>query len=191
MGRGSTSISERLYWRGKGPVEALFRGLRQGLLGDMYTPPAPDPNLGAARRRRHRGAMNLPEMRAAMERNRVEAEDWAIAFFKSLGPFINWTIHRDPTLHARKIADTLLVLWSGRTEKDGRRWVHVSCSRPSRLPSWEDVREVKDAFIGRDRRALQVLPPQDQYVNMHKHCLHLWCCVDDDGLPDFRVEGLV
>ena len=121
----------------------------------------------------------------------VDAEPWSIEFFKSLQPLLNWTVHLEPHLHCRKIADTLLVIWSGRKEADGRRWVHVSMSRPSRLPSWGDVREVKDAFIGRERRALQILPPQSQYVNLHKYVLHLWHCVDDDGLPDFRVEGMI
>lgn len=130
-------------------------------------------------------------MRAAMERNTMDAEPWAVEFFKSLAPFINWNIFHEPTMHARKLGDTLLVVFSARREADGRRWAHVSLSRPSRLPSWEDVREVKNAFIGRDRRALQVLPPEAEYVNIHAHCLHLWHCLDDDGLPDFRVEGMV
>lgn len=121
----------------------------------------------------------------------VLAEPWAEEFWGTLGPFINWTIIWEPALHARKIADTLLVIWSGRIEKDGRRWIHASCSRPSRLPSWEDLREVKDTFIGRDRRALQILPPHTEYVNIHKHVLHLWHCLDDGGLPDFRIDGMI
>jgi hypothetical protein len=135
--------------------------------------------------------MNMAEARAAMERNRIDAEPWAEEFFESLAPFINWTISHHPTLSARKIADTLMVVWSARKEADGRRWVHVSLSRPSRLPSWEDVRKVKDAFIGRERKALQILPPQAEYVNIHNHVLHLWHCLDGDGLPDFRVEGMI
>jgi hypothetical protein len=120
----------------------------------------------------------------------VEAEDWANAFFDSLLPYINWTVQHNPE-RAYKIADNLMVVWSAVREADGRRWVHVSLSRPSRLPSWDDVREVKDTFIGRDRRALQILPPQSEYVNKHKYVLHLWHCLDDDGLPDFRHEGQI
>jgi hypothetical protein len=135
--------------------------------------------------------VNQAEMRAAMLANRVDAEPWSVEFFKALGPFINWNIFLEPSLHAKKIADTLLVVWSGRTEADGKRWVHVSCSRPSRLPSWGDIREVKDAFIGRERRALQVLPPAAEYVNIHPNCLHLWHCLDGDGMPDFRIQGML
>jgi hypothetical protein len=122
----------------------------------------------------------------------VVAEEWSEAFFRSNQPWINWNVYNDPRgVHARKIGDTLLVIFSGQRERDGRRWAHVSMSRPSRLPSWDDVREVKDTFIGRDRRAIQILPPQAEYVNLHKNVLHLWHCLDGDGLPDFRIDGQI
>jgi hypothetical protein len=57
---------------------------------------------------------------------------------------------------------------------DGQWWDHVSVSRPSRLPSWEDLKTVKALFIGKEREAVQVLPKESEYVNMHPHCLHLW-----------------
>ncbi len=79
----------------------------------------------------------------------------------------------------------LAVIVSAAVEQDGRRWLHVSLSRRSRLPSWDDLKNVKDVFVGRDRTALQVLPPQARYVNIHPHCLHLWCCLDGDVTPDF------
>jgi hypothetical protein len=78
-----------------------------------------------------------------------------------------------------------------RERGDGRRWLHVSVSHARRLPTWEDVREVKDLFIGRERRAIQVLPPESEYVNVHPRTLHLWHCLDGDGLPDFRVAGVI
>lgn len=85
----------------------------------------------------------------------------------------------------------LVVICSASVEKDGKRWMHVSCSRPSSLPTWEDLRLVKDTFIGRDKKAIQVLPPEAEYVNLHPNVLHLWSCLDGDGLPDFRKEGQV
>src|SRR5687767_12864978 len=88
-----------------------------------------------------------------------EIEDWAEDLVRAIGAPLQWTVHRDPTLHYRKIGDNLLVVWSASRERDGRRWIHASCSRPSKMPSWEDVREMKDVFIGKGRRALQVLPP--------------------------------
>lgn len=85
----------------------------------------------------------------------------------------------------------LLVQLSGAVELDGRRWVHVSCSRRDRMPSYEDLCLVKRLFIGRDRKALQVFVPEAEHFNFHAFCLHLWHCVDGDGLPDFRAQGAV
>jgi hypothetical protein len=85
----------------------------------------------------------------------------------------------------------LVVLLSCTRYRDERRWLHASVSHENRLPNWEDLREVKDVFIGRDKRALQVLPAAEEYVNIHPRVLHLWHCVDGDGLPDFRVGGAI
>jgi hypothetical protein len=69
-------------------------------------------------------------------------------------------------------------------ELDNRTWVHVSCSVSDRLATWEELAEVKRAFIGDDKTAIQVLPPQSKYVNIDE-VLHLFHCLDGDPLPDF------
>jgi len=74
---------------------------------------------------------------------------------------------------------------------DGKNWLHVSCARKSKLPSWDDLGRTKNLFIGSDKLALQVFPPQSEYVNDHKFTLHLWHCIDQRPLPDFRNEGSV
>lgn len=87
----------------------------------------------------------------------------------------------------------LRVLVSCCIERDGRRWLHVSVSRATKIPSWSDLREVKDIFVGRDRLAIQILPPEAEYVNFHPHVLHLWSCLDGERpVPDFRsCEGML
>ena len=85
----------------------------------------------------------------------------------------------------------LMVIASGMTEADGKRWVHISYSRPTRMPSYDDLCLVKDRFIGADRRAISVHPPRSEHVSLHAWCLHLWHCIDDDGLPDFRHAGTI
>ncbi len=77
-------------------------------------------------------------------------------------------------LEGYKNADGLRVLLSVDTIEGGRRWLHVSCSRPGQLPTWEDLRLVKDIFIGRNHEAVQVLPKDEDYVNLMPFCLHLW-----------------
>jgi hypothetical protein len=73
----------------------------------------------------------------------------------------------------------------------GERWWHVSMARQARLPSWDDLRRVKDVFIGKNRQAVSVLPDERQYVNHHPFCLHLWCNLDRDLVPDMRREGVL
>lgn len=78
---------------------------------------------------------------------------------------------------------------------DHELWVHVSlCGRTGRvhflLPSWEELKRVKHDFIGEDRWAYQVLPPQNQYVNQHPCVLHLFARFSGGpALPDF-TRGL-
>ncbi len=82
-----------------------------------------------------------------------------------------------------------LVILSVCREADGRRWVHLSTSFRRRLPTWEEMRVAKNLFLGREVTALQVLPRESEYVNVHPYTLHLWVCVDGDATPDFRKDG--
>lgn len=81
--------------------------------------------------------------------------------------------------------DGLTVMMSGVIELDGQRWLHLSCSRESRLPNWEDVVKVKETFIGQDTEGIIKLAPRSQWVNLMPFCLHVWSCVDGDVTPDF------
>ncbi len=65
-------------------------------------------------------------------------------------------------------------------------WLHVSLSRGDQIPSYEDVKLVKDVFVGFTRKAMMIFPPQSEYVNVHPNCLHLYCNLECDPLPDFR-----
>jgi hypothetical protein len=58
--------------------------------------------------------------------------------------------------------------------------------RDNRLPSWDQVKRVRDAFIGPDKLAIQVLAPTADWYSRWE-VLHLWYAIDGDhGLPDFR-----
>jgi hypothetical protein len=76
---------------------------------------------------------------------------------------------------------------------DGKRWLHVSLARRDRMPSYEELAEVKEAFVGPRRQAVMVMPRRERHVNLHPYCLHLWCCLDTkgDGLPDFGRHGTI
>lgn len=93
--------------------------------------------------------------------------------------------------YAFRRIDGLVCVISVEHQEDapGDKWLHVSLSRSNRIPSYEDVCEVKNIFIGIDKTALQIFPPKDQHVNHHPFALHLWCCLSKDIVPDFRREG--
>lgn len=83
----------------------------------------------------------------------------------------------------------LVVIQSISIELDCKVWIHTSYSRRSRIPSYNDTTFIKRQFIGNDKKAIAVYPSSDEHVNIHNYCLHLWHCLDDDGLPDF-TQGM-
>ena len=83
----------------------------------------------------------------------------------------------------RMTHQTLIV--SGATELDGKRWVHLSTAFPDRLPTWGELVEIKEWVLGFEAKAIQVIPPRSQHVNIHPYMLHFFACVDEDPLPDF------
>lgn len=57
---------------------------------------------------------------------------------------------------------------------DGAGWEHVSVSIATRCPVWEEMCFIKDTFWSREDCVVQFHPPDSEYVNNHKFCLHLW-----------------
>ncbi len=54
------------------------------------------------------------------------------------------------------------------------QWEHVSISTPVRCPTWDEMCLVKSLFWDDEDCVLQFHPPQSEYVNNAKNCLHLW-----------------
>ena len=88
---------------------------------------------------------------------------------------------------------SLTVIFSAGIEEDGKRWAHVSVSRADNtVPSWLDLVEVRDVFLGREQFAVQVLPPRAEHYDARtgKDVLHLWAPLDGAPLPNFlRARG--
>jgi len=85
--------------------------------------------------------------------------------------------------------DGPIGVMAGLERHGGRRWMHLSVSRRNRLPSWEDLKLVKKVLAGPERQAIQVIPRDKEYVNIHPNCLHLFVCLDDDPVPSFMRDG--
>jgi hypothetical protein len=77
--------------------------------------------------------------------------------------------------YALRKGSKIRAIISAAFELDGRKWVHLSISRPDRLPTWEELRKAKDELLG-DVEAYMVIPPRARYVNLHPHVLHLFTC---------------
>ncbi len=56
----------------------------------------------------------------------------------------------------------------------GMGWEHVSVSRKSKVPSYEDMCWIKDQFWNDRDCVMQLMVPKKDHVNVHSHCLHLW-----------------
>lgn len=56
-------------------------------------------------------------------------------------------------------------------------WQHVSVSlhdHPNKCPSWPEMALVKRLFWDASECVVQFHPPDDEHVNIHEGCLHLW-----------------
>jgi len=54
------------------------------------------------------------------------------------------------------------------------RGFHLSISRPDRDPTWQEIRDARYKLIPNNVTMAMLLPPQEEYVNVHPHCFHLW-----------------
>ncbi len=131
--------------------------------------------------------MDLAALHAVREAHAIpEADAWAV-----LGPLIDalpraWcTIRTGEDGAAFSHQDGRNVIVSVARESDGKRWLHASISRMGKMPTYDDLCEMKRLFVGRTRKAVEVFAPEAEHVNLHPTCRHLWACLDGDPLPDF------
>lgn len=61
---------------------------------------------------------------------------------------------------------------------DGEGWehvsVHVSDCGSNRTPTWDEMCKIKFLFWDESDCIIQYHPSKEEYVNNHKHTLHLW-----------------
>lgn len=78
---------------------------------------------------------------------------------------------------------------------DGLGWEHVSVHVVSegkeRTPTWAEMCRIKDMFWSEEETVVQYHPAKSEYVNNHKHCLHLWKPVGVEfPVPDSILVGV-
>lgn len=68
--------------------------------------------------------------------------------------------------------------WIIASDADSSGWEHVSCHcitpDGQSTPTWELMCAIKDLFWDAEDCVIQFHPPKSEYVNVHKHTLHLW-----------------
>jgi len=42
------------------------------------------------------------------------------------------------------------------------------------MPTWEEMAEIKRMFFKPEEACFELHPPEDEYVNLHNFCLHIW-----------------
>ncbi len=53
-------------------------------------------------------------------------------------------------------------------------WEHLSVSMPSKTPSWDQMCRMKDIFWNKNEACVEYHPKEEDYINNHPHCLHIW-----------------
>ena len=65
------------------------------------------------------------------------------------------------------------------TKQNG--WEHASISHQRFTPSWDIMCKLKDMFWRKDEACMQIHPREEDYVNMHEHCLHIWKPITEEN----------
>lgn len=138
--------------------------------------------------------MRIPtydELKAVFDRYPVDAADVRAALAR-VPP--SWTLIEETEHGAYFLRGKMQVGFTVGKYDDGNLWLHTSATRRAgrsfELPSWDDLKRVKNDFVGADKWAYQVFPDERQYVNDNPYVLHLFARYDRAAaLPDF-TRGL-
>lgn len=79
----------------------------------------------------------------------------------------------EPGARAYRMGECYIIV--GRTD----RW-HMSISHPTRYPTWDEIKTARYALIPRHVTMAMILPPPDEYLNVHQTTFHLWE-IEEDG----------
>lgn len=62
-------------------------------------------------------------------------------------------------------------------------WLHMSCSRARRMPTWDDLVLAREELGFGERIFVQLLPPVKYWLNIHNYCLHVFHRLDAETVP--------
>jgi hypothetical protein len=67
--------------------------------------------------------------------------------------------------------------------------LHLSISRKDRLPSYDEVKSARYQFMSEAKYVVQIFPPEEDFVNVHEFCLHLWEPKEPFVYSELNVNG--
>lgn len=56
---------------------------------------------------------------------------------------------------------------------DNGKW-HLSISKRNASPSYKEIKAARYYYIPNDVTMAQLFPPEEEFVNLHPYCHHLW-----------------
>ncbi len=80
----------------------------------------------------------------------------------------------EPGFEAFQIGQLRVISGTEAEARENRGWEHVSVSCRNRVPTWSEMSQIKRMFWGNDEQVVQIHPREEDYVNQHQFCLHLW-----------------
>ena len=94
--------------------------------------------------------------------------------------FVNHPLRKMSPEAKRYRKGAIVVIYSPNEPMDDPNFIngtngeHLSISHPHRYPTWQEIKDARYHFMSPDNHVYMILPPKDQYVNVHPNCFHLW-----------------
>lgn len=64
---------------------------------------------------------------------------------------------------------------------------HLSIAHRRRYPTWDEIADARYEFCPHDITMAMLLPPPEQYVNLHEYTFHVWQIEDRRGPATWLV----
>lgn len=68
---------------------------------------------------------------------------------------------------------------------NGQTRIHMSVSHNDRLPTWDEMKHIREAILPMNRDFICFFPKAEDYVNLHPNCLHWLELKPSDKLNNF------
>jgi hypothetical protein len=94
-----------------------------------------------------------------------------------------WKEFESPMPYCRAFRWGVTVVFVG--QEPGIGW-HLSISTPRRNPTWEEIKSARYELVPDSVTMAMLLPPKDEYVNVHEFCFHLHQIANEDRMDEQR-----